>query len=229
MLALENGKHLLVEKPVVTKFDELEKVIKKSEETGKVVFPAHNFIYRPEVLDAKQQLNTGKIGKVVYGSFMSSHTISSDHANGWRGKLALSSGGALMDSGHHLVYQSIFLLGMPVKVQAFKSNLVLHQIEGEDIAQVNLLYPDGSIGAIMQSWISNHGQAIDGVKIVGTDGSIAVTKVDYAATFEAQSLAFTDAILKGIPPVSTLADVEKTLKLIYAAYKSAEKGTVINL
>lgn len=229
MVALDNGKHLLVEKPVVTRFDQLEKVIKKSKEAGKVVFPAHNFVYRSGIQNAKELIKAGKLGKIVYSSFMSSHTISSNHANGWRGKLAISSGGALMDSGHHLVYQSVYLMGMPSKVQAFKSNLVLNQMEGEDIAQINLLYPDGSIGTIMQSWTSGQGQSIDGVKIIGTDSSVAVTEVDYAATFQAQSLAFTEAIAKGTSAMSTLEEAGQTLKLIYAAYESAEKDVVINL
>lgn len=227
--ALNQGKHLLIEKPVVTDLNQLDEIIQLSEKTGCVVFPAHNFVYRDTVQKAKEKIESGKLGKVVYASFMSSHTIGEGHANGWRANLEISKGGALMDSGHHLVYQSIYLMGMPQKIQAFKSNLVLNQMEGEDIAQVNLLYPDGSIGAIMQSWTSGHGADIDGVKIVGTEGNVAVTEVDYPATFQAQAKAFVDAVQNGTAPVSNLQDAKKTLKLIQSAYVSAEKDCVVEL
>ncbi len=227
--ALNNDKHVMVEKPVVTSIEEIDELEKLSQEKGKLIFPAHNFVYRDAVQKAKEKIESGKLGKVVYASFMSSHTISDDHANGWRANLEISKGGALMDSGHHLVYQSIYLMGMPKKIQAFKSNLVLNQMEGEDIAQVNLLYPDGSIGAIMQSWTSGHGADIDGLKIVGTEGSVAVTEVDYPATFQAQAKAFVDAVQNGTDPVSNLQDAKKTLKLIQSAYESAEKDCVVEL
>jgi len=229
MKALEKGKHLLVEKPVVTQIGQLDTIEKKAEETGLVVFPAHNFVYRPDLMRAKKTIESGGLGKIVYASFISSHTISEAHAGGWRGNLALSAGGALMDSGHHLVYQSVYLMGMPVKIQAFTSNLVLKQMEGEDIAQVNLIYPDSSIGLIMQSWTSNHGADIDGIKIIGTESSLAVTEVDYAATFQQQAAAFLDAVENGSSPLSDLNDARDTLRLIRSAYESAEKNQVVDI
>lgn len=227
--ALDLGKHLLVEKPVVTSFNHLDEIISKSNSKGCILFPAHNFVYHSKIIEAKEKIQSGQLGKIVYTSFISTHTISNQHASGWRKKLSLSSGGALMDSGHHLVYQSLYLMGMPVKVQAFTANLVLNQMEGEDIAQLNLTYQNGALGTIMQSWTSGHGRFIDGIKIVGTDGDIAVTEVDYAATFQAQASAFTEAIKKGTPPLSHLEDVRKTLRIIHAAYESSKNETVITL
>jgi len=226
---LASGKHLLVEKPVVTDVAQLEVIEKKAQENQRIVFPAHNFVYRDVVQQARAKLNSGALGKIVYASFMSSHTISEAHANGWRGKLAFSAGGALMDSGHHLVYQSIYLMGMPAKIQAFSSNLVLKQMEGEDIAQVNLLYPDGSLGTIMQSWTSGHGQAIDGIKLVGTDGSITISEVDYADTFCQQARHFIDTVMHGQKPLSDLNDARKSLYMIEHAYASVRSNQVIEL
>jgi predicted dehydrogenase len=143
-----------------------------------------------------------------------------------------------MDSGHHLVYMSLFFKGMPLRLQAFKSNLVLSGMEGEDIAQINLLYPDGSIGNIMQSWTSNWGDGINGVKIIGDKGSILITDalyynseklstdVEYGDSFSNQAKAFTDSILYGKKPLSTLKDVENALKIIYGAYESSEDSSV---
>ena len=49
------------------------------------------------------------------------------------------------------------------------------------------------------------------------------------ATFINQAKAFTDYILHDRQPLSTLDDAENTLKIIFGAYKSSEKGIVIDL
>jgi len=239
MKAISLGKPVLAEKPVVTDYAQLDEIIRASTEKGVLVFPAHNFVYRGAVVEAKKILDSGKLGRVTYASFISTHTIPADHAGGWRGKLSIGAGGALMDSGHHQVYMSLFFLGMPQKIQAFKSNLILNGMEGEDIAQVNALYPDRSIGTIMQSWTSSHGDGFNGIKILGEKGQIQVTDAlylngeklnsdaDYAGSFINLAKGFTDAVLHGKAPLSTLEDTRKTLKIIYGAYQSSEKDQVI--
>ncbi|HEX3045700.1 MAG TPA: hypothetical protein VHY08_13165 [Bacillota bacterium] len=112
-------------------------------------------------------------------------------------------------------------------------------MEGEDVAQINVMYPDESLGCIMQSWASNFGDGVNGIRIVGERGRILVTDAlyfneamiepdaDYANSFVNQAQAFTDCVFKGVPPVSTLEDVRNTLKIIYGAYESSERETVV--
>ena len=111
----------------------------------------------------------------------------------------------------------------------------------EDTAQVSLLYPDGSIAVIMQSWTSDHAAKINGIRIFGTKGSIVITNalyfndrkindnVEYIDSFINQANAFSNYILKDISPVSDLEDVRDTLKIIFGAYESSEKNCVINI
>jgi predicted dehydrogenase len=177
----------------------------------------------------------------MHGSILVTHTISEYHQYGWRGKKELSAGGTLMDSGHHVVYQSIYLLGVPSKLQAYTSKLRLKNMDCEDIAQVHLLYPHGSMGFLMQSWTSSFGNDINGIRIFGDKGELIITdalyfngeKIDsdtgYESTFINQAKAFTDYILHDKQPLSTLDDAENTLKMILGAYESSEKGIVINL
>jgi predicted dehydrogenase len=239
MKAISLGKPVLAEKPVVTDFGQLDEIIRVSQEKGVLVFPAHNFVYRGAVQEAKKIVESGKLGRVTYASFISTHTLPMEHVQGWRGKLALGTGGTLMDSGHHQVYMSLYFMGMPQKIQAFKSNLILNVMEGEDIAQINAVYADHTIGTIMQSWTSGFGDGINGIKIMGDKGQIQVTDAlyfngeklnsdaDYAGSFINLAKAFTDAILHGKAPVSTLEDTRNTLKIIYGAYQSSEQDKVI--
>ena len=236
-----NNKFLLVEKPVVVDLNQIKELKELVSKNNYKLFPGHNFVYRNAVLKAKELIDEGKLGQVMHGSILVTHTISENHQYGWRGKKELSAGGTLMDSGHHVVYQSIYLMGLPAKLQAYTSKLRLKNMDCEDIAQVNLLYPDGSMGFLMQSWTSSFGSDINGIRIFGDKGELIITdalylngeKIDsdtgYESTFINQAKAFTDYILHDKQPVSTLEDAENTLKIILGAYESSEKGTVINL
>ncbi|MBI1933427.1 MAG: hypothetical protein HYS24_12915 [Ignavibacteriales bacterium] len=111
-----------------------------------------------------------------------------------------------MDSGYHLVNQILFLLGKPKKNHRFISNRVLHNMDGEDLAQVSLAYPNNSIAFIMQSWTTNHFGILNGINIMGTDGSLSITDglyfngkkidndFDYENSLVNQASAFTDFI-----------------------------------
>jgi len=185
-------------------------------------------------------MRTGFLGQVVYASFCSNHTISKEHETGWRSKLALGSGGALMDSGHHQVYQSLGFMGRPVNLHAFKSRLVLTGMEGEDTAHVQLEYASGALGTVFQSWNNNSGGPLDGIRIVGTRGSLQIsdalylngekrsTDTDYPNSFVHQARAFLDVVLHGKTPASTLDDARDTLELILLAYQSCETGRVVS-
>jgi predicted dehydrogenase len=237
--AIAHGKHIMVEKPVLTDFIQLKEIKQLSTEKEIKIFPAHNFAYRGAVRKAKEIIEAGKLGQIIHSSFIVTHTISEAHSTGWRANKKVSAGGAFMDSGHHLIYQALYLLGKPAKVQGFTSKMVLKNMDCEDTAQVSLIYPDGSIAVIMQSWTSNHAGMINGIRIFGTEGSIVITDalyfndekinsdVDYAGSFINEAKAFSDYILKDIPPVSGLNDVKDTLKITFGAYKSAETDTII--
>ena len=241
MKAVENGKHVIAEKPVVADLSQLDEIEKAAEEKGVIIFPAHNFIYKGAVQEAKKIIESGKLGRIFYSSFIGTQLLSEAHSLGWRSRKSLSYGGALMDSGHHLVYMSLYLMGMPKEIHSFKSKLLFKDMECEDIAQVNLLYPDNSIGCIMQSWVSNYGAGINGVKIFGDKGQILITdalyynseKINsdtaYDNSFYNQAKAFVDCIIKGKKPVSTLDDARNALRLIYGAYESSDNNKVIEL
>ncbi len=237
--AIANNKHMMVEKPVVTDYSQLEEIKDLASQGGVKIFPAHNFVYRKAVRKAKELIESGALGQIIHSSFIITHTIPEAHAKGWRAVKAVGKGGALIDSGHHLIYQALYLLGKPEKLQGFKSNMVLKNMECEDTAQVSLLYPDGSMAVIMQSWTSDHANLINGIRIFGTKGSLVITDalyvngvktdsdVEYEGSFVNQAKAFSDYLIKNIPPVSTLDDVRDVLKITFGAYESAEKDKVI--
>lgn len=236
--AIENGKHVLAEKPVVCNDEDLLKLQELSLEKNVKIFPAHNFVYMNTIHKAKAIIEQGKIGKVIHSSFVSSHTISESHSAGWRANKELSMGGAMLDSGHHLIYQSLYLLGKPAKIQSFKSKMVLKNMDCEDTMQLSLQFNDGSIAVIMQTWTSDYSKMINGIRILGTKGSIVITNglylndkkvirnANYLESFVKQSNAFTNYILKNNPPISSLETVLDILEITSEAYKIAEKESI---
>ncbi len=238
---LNAGKHLLVEKPMVTEFAHLDEIAQLAHEKNLVLFPGHNFVYREAVRKAKAVLESGRLGKIVASSFVMVQTIPDAHATGWRAKKALGTGGTLMDSGHHLVYQTLYLLGRPAAVSAFTSNQVRTNMECEDTALVALQYADGSVCNVLQTINSRFGDGMNGIRIVGEKGRLEITDALYvngerieAATgyddsFAGQARAFVEAIATGSAPVSTLEDARETLRMIYSAYQSAEEKRTITL
>lgn len=239
--ALNSGKNVLVEKPVVTDFSHLEKIIEKSNEKNLLIFPSHNFVYRPVISKAKEIMDSGALGTIVYSQFISCFRSNEVHAHGWRSSAKLSSGGALMDSGHHQIYQSLYLLGMPEKIHGFKTKQVLTHAEVEDFAMINAYYKNGSIANIGQGHASNFGDAVSGIKIVGEKGNLVITDAcyyngdkvasdaDYANSFYHQANYFVNCILENKKPLSGLEEVRDTLTVIYAAYQSAASDKVIHL
>ncbi len=238
--ALEHGKHVLAEKPMVKTEAELEQLVKLAAAAKRCLVPAHNFAYRGAVLQAKELIISGKLGKIQYGSFTQSFLCSALADGSWRSKHETAWGGALIDSGTHLVYQTLQLVGKPVAVQAMAARNVF-AMDDEDIASAQLQYADGAIVHVMQNWGSTFGDDIEGIRLVGALGRIKISDAlyfngeklsgdtGYADSFANQARTFTACVLEGKDPASTLEDARWTLRIIDGAYESIRSGRTIQL
>jgi len=64
--ALENGKHVLVEKPMTSSADEASQLIELAQKNKKVLMVDHTFLYTGAVQKIKELLDNGTIGKLRY-------------------------------------------------------------------------------------------------------------------------------------------------------------------
>lgn len=64
--ALENGKHILVEKPFTSTVAEAEELLSLAEKKGLKVMVDHTFLYTPAVQKIKKLVDTGEIGDILY-------------------------------------------------------------------------------------------------------------------------------------------------------------------
>jgi len=239
--ALEKGKHVLVEKPVTLDASELKELYALSEKTGCKVFPGHNFVYRPVIRAAKEIVDSGKLGGISYASLRAVHFIPEDHAAGWRKNFSQSGGGAMMDSGTHLVYQLLYLMGDPKWLSCFKTTKHYKTMDGEDTCQISLQYEDGRIAQVFQSWSSSDGEAGE-IRIQGDKGHLLIdgeglhfngklkeTDGAYDRSFMHTLSGFYEAVVSNTPGLSGVIEAEKTLNIIQSAYRAAESREVLEL
>jgi predicted dehydrogenase len=232
--AINNGKHVMADKPVVTDLEQLAIIEKLSDEKGISIFPAHNSVYTEAIQKAKELIEDGRIGQIIHASFISSHPISDNHVLGWKANSDLNKGDAIFGSGHHLIYQCLYLLGKPSKIFSFKSKTVLKSMDCEDTMQLSMQFVNGAMTVIMQSWATDQSKMINGIRILGTYGSIVLTDAlyfndkkimkinDYMESFIEMSKAFSDNILRKVPPRSDLNAVHEILEITSNIYKIAE-------
>ena len=64
--ALENGKHVLLEKPMTASVKEAEELIELAAQKGKTLMVDHTFLYTGAVQKMKNLIDDGSIGKVKY-------------------------------------------------------------------------------------------------------------------------------------------------------------------
>jgi predicted dehydrogenase len=114
--AADAGKHVLCEKPIATRADQIESLIAARDRNHVLVAEAFMVTYSPVWLKVRQLLASGAVGRLrqVQGAF-SYHLV--DPAN-MRNQVALG-GGALLDIGVYPTVTTRFATGRePLRVQA---------------------------------------------------------------------------------------------------------------
>ena len=65
-LALEAGKHALVEKPLTTSVEDAELLVESAARNGAVLMAGHTFEYNPAVRKLKEIIQSGALGRILY-------------------------------------------------------------------------------------------------------------------------------------------------------------------
>lgn len=65
LAALENGKHVFVEKPMATKVEDAQKMLDAARETGLILMPGHICRFETKFATVKEQLAAGQLGRIV--------------------------------------------------------------------------------------------------------------------------------------------------------------------
>ena len=140
--ALENDKHVLVEKPMTSSEKNAQELIKLSKLKNKILMADHTYLYSGAVQEIKKLLDANLLGEILY--------VDSIRAN--LGKFQ-SDVNVLWDLASHDISIINYLINeKPVSVQATGKSYTKNQLE--NIAYLILHYESNKIVHVNCSWIS---------------------------------------------------------------------------
>ena len=140
--ALENDKHVLVEKPMTSSEKNAQELIKLSKLKNKILMADHTYLYSGAVQKIKKSLDANLLGEILY--------VDSIRAN--LGKFQ-SDVNVLWDLAPHDISIINYLINeKPVSVQATGKSYTKNQLE--NIAYLILHYESNKIVHVNCSWIS---------------------------------------------------------------------------
>lgn len=117
-LALDKGKHTLVEKPFVTTAGEAKELRALAKTAGRLICVYQNRRWDSDFLTVQKLINEGTLGRIVeadthFDRYRPQPPVS------WKGSLGITQGGsAIYDLGTHLIDQAYVLFGLPTVVYA---------------------------------------------------------------------------------------------------------------
>jgi scyllo-inositol 2-dehydrogenase (NADP+) len=106
---LLNGKHVLVEKPLLAKNNaDLLELMELARARGTTCYTAYNHRFEPHIVNLKNLLNTGELGQIYMARFFYGNGTARDVRNSvWRDQGA----GVLPDLASHMLDMLLFLFG----------------------------------------------------------------------------------------------------------------------
>ena len=119
LLAVQNGKHVLVEKPAARNCAELDLLIEAAQKNNVQVRVGFNHRYHPAFLKARELIDSGELGELMFIRGRYGHGGRIGYDREWRADPTLSGGGELIDQGVHLIDLSRWILGDFSDVEGF--------------------------------------------------------------------------------------------------------------
>lgn len=240
-LAMEAGKHVLVEKPLCASVADIEEMKACSLRTKRVCMPGHNMIHEDGLARARALVQSGELGKIVSCYVMYNIQHSEERAS--------TLPGVVRHILSHNLYTMIYLVGRPARVQAFKANRHYEKIDKEDIALVNIELENGGLAHLCASFAADDLSSSPWsfmVKVMGTKGTTSYTYNDWvqagrgishSRTFTAYQETITNevrffverCIIGGEAPPSDLDDALWAMKATDGIEKSIKDGLSVTL
>jgi predicted dehydrogenase len=174
LLALEAGKHVLVEKPFTLNAAEAEAVAAAAAERGLLAMEAMWTRYLPHMIRIREIVASGVLGEIRAVTADHTQLITSDPAH--RLNALELGGGALLDLGIYPVSFAWDILGEPVTVVA---SARLGQTGADTEIATIMAHANGALSTTLTS---SRAAGPNAASIIGTDARIDIDRVWYTPT-----------------------------------------------
>ena len=250
LAALEEGKHVLCEKPLARTVAEGEAMVAAARRKGLTLKCGFNHRHHPAITNAKKLLDEGAIGTPIFARSIYGICGRPGYEKEWRANPEITSGGQLMEQGIHIIDLFRWFLGDIQDVSATIETLYWPIAPLEDNAFVTCRAGDNvpaSLHSSLTQW-----KNVFSFEVYGRDGYLAVEALGggygtekltlgranfdrpfaYETTefrggdssWKDEWLTFLRAIKTGEEPIGNGVDGIQALRAVFAAYESARTG-----
>lgn len=257
LAALEAGKHVICEKPLVRSVREVDLLIEAAERTGRHIFPVFQYRYGKGLQQLQALIDAGLAGK-AYTAALETHWNRDEayYAVSWRGTWEGESGGAVLGHAIHNHDLLTYILGPIANLSAMTATRV-NPIEVEDCAAISFEMESGAVAT--SSITLGAGDDTSRLRFAfegftATSGTEPYAPGEGQWTFTARApttQAQIDAVLASLAPEHqgyagffdaiasaldgdpgrevTLADGRRSIELVTAVYQAARTGKRVAL
>ena len=252
--AASNGKHVLVEKPITISAKAADNMINAAKKRGVFLMVEQTQRFDPIHQAAKKFIDSGKLGRINMIRGRIGHAGPEYWSEGkahWFYDKKKSGGGAMIDVGVHILDLVRWFSGKKIIEVCANIRTVEKPVSVDDNGSVLLRFEDGSIGHFEASWTTRpyevltftYGQNGKLMTAIGSDRPILAKMAKVGRGEDPNCLLeditppvgsgggwenaihyFIDCVEKKEKPFVSGEEGRETIKVILAAYESAEKG-----
>jgi predicted dehydrogenase len=195
---LDAGKHVLVEKPGGRNLAEVSALSKAAGTAGRVVKVGYNHRFHPAVMKAREIVDRGELGQLMFMRGRYGHGGRLDYEREWRFERSISGGGELIDQGSHLIDLAQWFLGEFTGVQAALRTFFWNS-EVEDNVFLTLSTSEGQIAWLHATW--TEWKNLFSLEIYGRNGKLEINGL--GGSYGIESLTFYRMLPEMGPPETT--------------------------
>lgn len=156
--SLQNGKNVLVEKPMAASLEECDQMLAAAEKSGKRLSSIAQNRFRDPIARLKTVLDSGMVGPVkhveVDSFWWRGHCY---YDLWWRGLWSKEGGGCTLNHAVHQIDMLGWMMDLPQEVTAVMANVAHDNAEVEDLSVAIMKYP-GALATVTSS-VVHHGDA----------------------------------------------------------------------
>lgn len=182
-MALENGFHVILDKPITLSLAEALELKEIQEKTGKFLCLTHTYTGYPMVKEARDQVLTGRLGKIrkVYVEYPQgwlSTAVENKQAD-WRTDPSKSGiAGAMGDIGTHAFNLAEYVSGLSVQKLCADINTLVANRRLDDDGAVLLKFENEVSGVLMATQIAAGEENNVKIRVYGEKGGLEWQQAD---------------------------------------------------